>query len=506
MKKSSNKSFTVNVIATICIVTMINIIGYSQTITYPIVGTNQSKFYNDSLEILAPASGQPFYGQDALYPGTIPSYTDNGNGTITDNVTGLMWQKTADQNGDGLINMTDKFTYSEALAGADTFSLAGYSDWRLPSIKESYSLILYSGIDCGLAGNASGQTPFIDTNYFTFGYGDVGAGDRLIDAQYASSTLYVSTVMNGSQAMFGVNFADGRIKGYGLTFPQGGEKHFYVKYVRGNSNYGHNNFQNNGDGTITDKATGLMWMQNDNGQAISWKNALNYAEGFSFASHNDWRLPDAKELQSIVDYARSPATTGSAAIDPLFNCTQIMDEGNNINYPFYWASTTHANKNPPPGNQAVYVCFGAALGWMEFPPMSGNYYLLDVHGAGAQRCDFKTGDPANYPHGFGPQGDVVRINNYVRLLRNETSTGINENKDNHIFNVYPNPVSDELTIELKGNREMASVELLNSIGQIVQNGSFIEKIVIQTNNLATGVYLVKLQYGNTFEVKKLIKE
>jgi len=494
------------VIATICMVTMTNIIGYSQTLSYPVAGTNQSKFYNDSLEIMAPAPGQPFFGQDALYPGTAPSYTDNGNGTITDNVTGLMWQKTADQNGDGLINMSDEFTYGEALAGADTFRLAGYSDWRLPSIKESYSLILYSGIDCGLAGTAAGQTPFIDTHYFAFGYGDLGAGDRLIDAQYASSTLYVSSVMNGIQAMFGVNFADGRIKGYALTFPQGGEKHFYVKYVRGNSDYGKNNFQNNGDGTITDRATGLMWMQNDNGQAISWKNALNFAENFSFAGHSDWRLPDAKELQSIVDYTRSLAATSSAAIDPLFNCTQITDEGNNLNYPFYWASTTHANGNPPPGNQAVYICFGTALGWMEFPPNSGNYYLLDVHGAGSQRCDFKTGDAANYPHGFGPQGDVVRINNYVRLVRNTTSTGINENKDNHLFNVYPNPVSDELTIEMIGDKGNVSFELLNSIGHIVQTGSFIEKIVVQTNNLATGVYLLKLQNGNAFEVKKLIKE
>lgn len=57
---------TVSVIATICFVTMINIIGYSQTLTYPIAGTNQSKSYNDSLEIVTPAAGQPFYGQDAL--------------------------------------------------------------------------------------------------------------------------------------------------------------------------------------------------------------------------------------------------------------------------------------------------------------------------------------------------------------------------------------------------------------------------------------------------------
>jgi hypothetical protein len=42
---------------------------------------------------------------------------------------------------------------------------------------------------------------------------------------------------------------------------------------------------------------------------------------------------------------------------------------------------------------------------------------VDVHGAGAQRSDPKTGDPAMFPHGRGPQGDVIRIYNYVRLVR-----------------------------------------------------------------------------------------
>jgi hypothetical protein len=56
---------------------------------------------------------------------------------------------------------------------------------------------------------------------------------------------------------------------------------------------------------------------------------------------------------------------------------------------------------------------------MESPPGSGNYQLLDVHGAGSQRSDPKTGDPGDFPLGHGPQGDVVRIYNYVRLVRDD---------------------------------------------------------------------------------------
>ncbi len=47
----------------------------------------------------------------------------------------------------------------------------------------------------------------------------------------------------------------------------------------------------------------------------------------------------------------------------------------------------------------------------------GTYTLMDVHGAGAQRSDPKEGEAARYPHGRGPQGDVVRILNHVRLVR-----------------------------------------------------------------------------------------
>ena len=54
---------------------------------------------------------------------------------------------------------------------------------------------------------------------------------------------------------------------------------------------------------------------------------------------------------------------------------------------------------------------------MATPPGSGSCQLLDVHGAGAQRSDPKRGDPSAWPLGHGPQGDVVRIFNYVRAVR-----------------------------------------------------------------------------------------
>lgn len=130
--------------------------------------------------------------------------------------------KTADKNNDAAINYYDKQTYAEALAGAASCSTGGYTDWRLPSIKELYSLIMYYGAESNPTATTQGTSvPFINTNYFTFGYGDLNSSshgatsdERLIDAQYATTSIYVSTTMNGVSTMFGVNFADGRIKGY----------------------------------------------------------------------------------------------------------------------------------------------------------------------------------------------------------------------------------------------------------------------------------------------------
>ncbi len=253
--------------------------------------------------------------------------------------------------------------------------------------------------------------PFIDTDYFAFAYGDESAGERMIDSQFASSTEYVHTTMNGDETVFGVNFADGRIKGYGLNV-RGQDKTFFVLYVRGSPEYGTNAFVDNGNGTITDLATGLLWTQADSGSALSWEDALAYCEDLDAGGEDEWRLPNVKELQSIVDYTRSPATTGSAAIDPVFAVSTITDEGGDDNYPAYWSSTTHANLVN--GGSAAYVAFGEALGWMQSP--SGEYALLDVHGAGAQRSDPKSGDPADYPYGHGPQGDVIRVFNHARCV------------------------------------------------------------------------------------------
>jgi hypothetical protein len=357
-------------------------------LTYPVVDTGQD---------------QPFgvhTGQDVHYTARAPSYKDNGDGTVSDLVTGLMWTK----------DPGEKMTYAAAVGNAAKCRTGGYRDWRLPTIKELYSLIDFSGTDPDPRSvNTGSLKPFIDDNVFSFEYGDPEKGERIIDSQFATSTIYVSTTMGGNKTMFGVNFADGRIKGYpaAKAGPRG-EKTYYVLYVRGNPDYGRNRFKDNGDGTVTDEATGLTWIKADSGKGMDWPAALAYAEGLDYAGQTDWRLPNAKELQSIVDYTRSPDTTGSAAIDPVFDCTAITNEAGQTDFAQYWTGTTHAGARRD--DTAAYIAFGRALGFMR-----GRW--IDVHGAGAQRSDPKTGDASRFPNGRGPQGDAIRIENFVRCVR-----------------------------------------------------------------------------------------
>ena len=160
-----------------------------------------------------------------------------------------------------------------------------------------------------------------------------------------------------------------------------------------------------GDGTITDQATGLMWAQADSGSGMEWERALAYAQtqnAANYLGHSDWRLPNAKELQSLVDYTRSPGAKSPAnvgpAIDPLFRCTGITNEAGAADYPWYWTSTSAKARANEPSDAAWYVAFGRAVG------SDGK----DLHGAGAVRFDTKVA---------GAPGGESRSYNYVRLVR-----------------------------------------------------------------------------------------
>lgn len=371
-----------------------------------IPGTGQDACYDTSAAIPCPEQGQMFYGQDFQQHHLEPSYSsDSARLTVTDNITGLVWTR----------QLFGPFTWREAIAEAEKLSLAGLDDWRLPSITELYSILDFRGY---FGPSPSESRPFINQDFFEFQYGSGDGnspGSRWIDVQLWSSTRYIGTTMGGDATVFGVNFADARIKGYPEFEPRStppSPARMFVRFVRGRE-WPRSSFKLDSKAVVQDESTGLLWQRTDDGQTRSWADALAYCNSLELDGKTGWRLPTAKELQLLVDYRRAPSITGTAALPPPLRATNPEQ--------YYWTSTTVLDGPPHnPASKAVIIAFGRALGWMEAPPGSGQRRLFDVHGAGSQRADFKQGDPSRFPFGFGPQGDDVRIFNSVRCVISPT--------------------------------------------------------------------------------------
>ncbi len=362
-------------------------------LSYPIVDTNQGLCFDNSEIIDGPAEGEAFYGQDAQYTGITPSYTDNGDGTVTDEVTCLIWAQ----------NLTDSaMRWEDAGRYCEDLELGGYDDWRLPAVKELWSIRDFSQ-----------GWPWVDTDYFYLG----GDGSNLAQHHSWTSNLYLVESEYQNQQVEGdphwiVNDWTGHIKA------MSGNR--FVRAVRGTTSYGINDFIDNGDGTVTDNATSLMWSQDDSGEAMNWEAALTYAEDSAYAGYDDWRLPNIKELQSIADYSGVfPAMdSGVFNLTELTNVVYDSDTGEEIDtqttYPFYWSGTSNpyveayneevgdtVESDYEPGYTYAWIL---ASGYC--PAMDG----YDLQGAGAVVFDTKAEEVSD--------GSGIEIfYHYVRLVR-----------------------------------------------------------------------------------------
>lgn len=346
------------------------------------VDTGQSLCYDDTgAAIPCPASGSRFHGQDAQYAGVQPAYRNNGDGTVSDLNTGLMWQQA---------HNATRISGQAAEAACNNLELGGYTDWRLPTIKELFSLADFRG-------NQHARIPYIDTAYFDIDYADDIELTGTHRVEMMGQTWSGTFRPDRSDSLYFFNFFDGHIKS-SFYQPSGSVGELFYRCVRGNA-YGINAFSNHGDGTVSDMSTGLMWQQANAEQSpgdyqFNWEEALDYCESLSLAGHDDWRLPNIKELQSIVDYTRT---------DPALDTSAFTFHQAPNTAAYFWSGTTHGDTT----QFAAYMCFGPC--W--------NYtFSADIHGPGAQRADPKSGNPSAYTS-LGDQEDRVQIYNYVRCVR-----------------------------------------------------------------------------------------
>ncbi|MGD9974223.1 MAG: DUF1566 domain-containing protein [Desulfatirhabdiaceae bacterium] len=266
-------------------------------------------------------------GQDGYYLIHAPSYAkldQNGQGLpdsatswamILDTTTGLIWENKTD---DGSVHDADNtYTWYDSNAatnggnagtsgvGTDTedflkslndSKFGSYSDWRLPTVNELSYMVNRSQVD-----------PSIDRNYFV----------NTKNSAYWTST----TASSDSAVAWTVHFSKGNA---GNSFKN---KPMFVRAVRSGQAVKPVNMVDNGDGTVTDVNTGLMW-QKETAKGKTWDAALNYSETLTLGGFTDWRLPNIHELKSIVDYGK---------YDPAIDMNVFP--GSSASW--YWSSTTY---------------------------------------------------------------------------------------------------------------------------------------------------------------------
>lgn len=309
-----------------------------------------------------------------------PRFIDNADGTIYDNLTGLLWITDGnlmitrdpgfDAEGtvnDGKVNAQSALNYVNLLNGS---SYSGYNTWRLPNILELMSLINF------------GETSTI-TWMQSFGFNNIGAD------YYWSSTTYINNTTFSWAYSFATSTKEIRSKtafyyviavtGTSQQVPVTGQVDCFDNAgtaipcagtgqdgeLQSGFTWPVPRFIDNADGTITDELTGLMWLNNGNimisqhpaydtedtvnDGKVTWQTALNYVNQLNIENHsgyNDWRLPNFNELFSIYNHG-------------VVNWTWLSSFGfSGVNTQNHWSSTT--SENSPASIHRLNIMYGAA--------------------------------------------------------------------------------------------------------------------------------------------------
>jgi hypothetical protein len=270
------------------------------------------------------------FGEDADFDINTPYFIVNGDGTATDTITGLMWE----------ISDGGEMTYANSHLYCDTLSLGGFTDWRLPSAHESFSIL-----------NLQFANPALDPNVFV---------------NTAAEYWWTADRQVNDSTKIWVTNSGGGIGNHRMseTISAGGTKRFHVRAVRDVNTPVSlpDHFTDNFDGTITDNLTNLIWEKIPLNDTLTWEQALVYADSLNLAGQSDWRLPNIKELQSIND---------ESLIDPSFNTAYFNVGGQKK----YWSSTTLPNQI----TKAWYL--DTQFGITTYDFKTNKHYLICVRGS-----------------------------------------------------------------------------------------------------------------------------
>ena len=406
------------------------VFNMKKRLLFGIIIINSTLFFGQSVSKtiqLLPDTGQTTsytstVGEDNDYLINTPSYTNNGDITITDNVTGLMWQKV-----DG-----GSMSYASASSYCDNLTLANYTDWRLPTPLESFSILIHQN-----------NNPAINTAFFS-------SSSSLV-AQY----WWTNTTQLGDNSKVWCTNSGGGIgnKPKSEAIGEvGGTFRYNVRAVRNSTTPTTlpNHFTDNSDGTITDNLTQLIWQKVTNPSALTWEQALAYAEGLSLGASSEWRLPNIKELQSLND-------------ETLTNPSVNTDYFSSIGVKNYWSSTSLPNQT----TEAWY-------------------------------CNTKFGITTY---------DLKTNSNYVICVRGNPTLAVKQEKLQPSIKLYPNPASDYLLISFPNDILYAKIELADPLGKVIINKQIkinASEYRFDTDGISDGIYYLSIINGNNKNTYKII--
>ncbi|KJU85003.1 secreted protein containing DUF1566 [Candidatus Magnetobacterium bavaricum] len=315
-----------------------------------------------------------------------PRFTDNRDQTMTDNLTGLVWTKDAGTPtvGNCVGGSMDWQAALDYVACLNAANYLGQSDWRLPNINELESVVNAGQTNPATWLNAQGfinaqsEDPSILWQSFKYGYWSsttytsdtsnawvIFMNNGSLYAFDKSSNAYVWVLRTGQSGAFG----NSAIWSTGQTLTYGaGDDGTLSKGVT----WPVPRFTDNGNGTVTDGLTGLVWtndagtptVETCTGGYMSWQEALNYVKCLNAANYlgySDWRLPNRKELFSLVDHGKyNPAL---ASNHPF---ASVLSKN------YYWLSTTCAY------NTSGAWYFGVYDGYLDVGGKSYYVYVWPV--------------------------------------------------------------------------------------------------------------------------------
>lgn len=239
------------------------------------------------------------FGEDHDYLINPPGFKVISTGVVKDTITGLMWQQT-----DG-----GEMTIDNAANYCDTLTLGGYSDWRLPTAAEGFTIL-----------NHQVTNPALNTTVFT-----------KTGAEY----WWTSQTQSNDLSKIWCTNAGGGIGNHpkSETISAGGTKKFHVRAVRYDrpTKIIAERFIAVGDSSVYDSLNNLVWQVMPFANQLTWEDALNAAENLVLEGHSDWRLPNIKELRSLND---------ESVVQPSVNTSVFKNIGVNK----YWSSTTLPNQ------------------------------------------------------------------------------------------------------------------------------------------------------------------